>query len=94
MIIFHAPWRLDFRIYNLPTHWNDVEMSRGWPKKAGTASSMREWTLTKLTVTSGRVEESGTHWPGRGSGTWREEKRFVVLDKGKNLKDPKLNNKN
>ena len=39
------------------------------PKKAGTASSMMLWVLTKLILDSGSEVESTLHRPGRGDGS-------------------------
>lgn len=51
------------------TYWKLVRITIGWPKKLGTDSSISECVLIKFNVKSGRVLESLTHWPGRGSGT-------------------------
>lgn len=53
------------------TYWRLIRITRGNPKKEGTASSISAWDFTKLTVMSGRVLESFTHCPGLGSGTFR-----------------------
>ena len=39
------------------------------PKKAGTASSIMLWVLTKLILDSGSEVESTLHRPGRGDGS-------------------------
>lgn len=46
-----------------------IRVKIGWPKNAGTVSSIRACVLIKLSVKSGRVLESLWHRPGRGSGT-------------------------
>lgn len=46
-----------------------VRIKIGWPKNAGTFSSMSECVLMKFNVASGSVRESLWHEPGRGSGT-------------------------
>lgn len=48
-----------------------VRIKIGWPKKAGTFSSINECVLMKFNVASGSVLESLWHDPGRGSGTWK-----------------------
>lgn len=64
--------------------WNTyivlVRIRIGWPKNAGTFSSISEWVLIKFNVTSGNVRESLWHEPGRGSGIyggrrWRINKK-------------------
>lgn len=56
-------------IYNVYTYIVLVRIKIGWPKKAGTFSSISEWVLMKFNVRSGNVRESLWHEPGRGSGT-------------------------
>lgn len=51
------------------TYWKLVLITMGWPKKLETDSSMSGCILIKLSVRSGNVLESLTHWPGLGSGT-------------------------
>lgn len=81
--IIHTYWTamyLDFLIqHSTFTHWKLVLIKMGWPKKAGTASSMSGWVLMKFSVTSGKVLESIAHWPGRGSGTWWGEAMVVYM---------------
>lgn len=49
----------------------------GWPKNAGTFSSISECVLMKFNVGSGSVRESLWQEPGRGSGTcnWEQTKK-------------------
>ena len=47
----------------------------------GTDSSMSECDLIKLRVTSGRVCESLTHWPGLGSGTFKSFLKKTIFYK-------------
>lgn len=62
-------------VYVFPVNlikWTYIVLDRiriGWPKNAGTFSSINECVLIKFSVASGNVLESLWHDPGRGSGT-------------------------
>ena len=58
---------------NRPPNRPAVLVRTGFPKKAGTASSIMECAFTKLSVRSGRPELSDTHCPGRCSGTCKSK---------------------
>lgn len=55
-----------------------VRMRIGWPKNAGTFSSISEWVFMKFNVTSGSVRESLWHEPGRGSGICVGERWKII----------------
>lgn len=57
-------------LYTKMTYCKLVLTNNGLPpKKAGTASSIILWLLTKLRLDSGSVEVSTEHLPGRGFGS-------------------------
>lgn len=61
LISIHFYWKWTYIVL--------VRIKIGWPKNAGTFSSINECVLIKFSVASGNVRESLWHEPGLGSGT-------------------------